>query len=91
MTYDFTSIIERTGKDALAVDMPAMERMSGEGYFAVPMKEGFDAIPMWVADMNFATVPTIPEAIKERLSHPVYGYFSPRTEYFDAILTCPEM
>lgn len=86
MTYDFTSIIERTGKDALAVDMPAMERMSGEGYFAVPMKEGFDAIPMWVADMNFATVPTIPEAIKERLSHPVYGYFSPRKEYFDAII-----
>ncbi|MBR2409255.1 MAG: aminotransferase class I/II-fold pyridoxal phosphate-dependent enzyme [Lachnospiraceae bacterium] len=86
MTYDFTSIIERTGKDALAVDMPAMERMSGEGYFAVPMKEGFDAIPMWVADMNFATVPTIPETIKERLDHPVYGYFSPREEYFDAII-----
>lgn len=86
MKYDFTSIIERTGKDALAVDMPAEARESGEGYFSVPIKEGFDAIPMWVADMNFATVPTIPAAIKERLAHPVYGYFSPRKEYFDAII-----
>ncbi len=86
MKYDFTSIIERTGKDALAVDMPAAARESGKGYFSVPIKEGFDAIPMWVADMNFATAPSIPEAIKGRLDHPVYGYFSPREEYFDAII-----
>lgn len=33
MTYDFTSIIDRTGKDALAVEMPAAARESGEGYF----------------------------------------------------------
>ena len=86
MKYDFISIIERSGRDALAVDMPAMERAAGTGYFSVPIKEGFDAIPMWVADMNFATVPTIPQTIAERLSHPVYGYFSPRKEYFDAII-----
>ena len=86
MTYEFTSIIDRTGKDALAVEMPAAARESGEGYFSVPLKEGFDAIPMWVADMNFATAPSIPAAIKERLEHPVYGYFSPRQEYFDAII-----
>ena len=36
--------------------------------------------------MNFATAPSIPAAIKARLSHPVYGYFSPREEYFDAII-----
>ena len=86
MKYDFTSIIERAGKDALAVDMPAAARESREGYFSVPIRNGFDAIPMWVADMNFATAPTIPEVIKERLSHPVYGYFSPREEYFEAII-----
>lgn len=86
MTYDFTSIIERSGRDALAVDMPAAERASGEGYFSVPLRDGFDAIPMWVADMNFAVAPTIPEAIKNRLDHPVYGYFSPREEYFEAII-----
>ena len=48
--------------------------------------EGFDIIPMWVADMNFPTVPTIPEAIIERAKHPAYGYFSPREEYFQSII-----
>ena len=40
-------------------------------------KDGFDVIPMWVADMNFETVPTIPKAIMDRAAHPAYGYFSP--------------
>jgi cystathionine beta-lyase len=41
---------------------------------------------MWVADMNFATVPTVCEAMKERLTHPAFGYFDPRDEYFDSII-----
>ena len=86
MKYDFESIIERHGHDALAVDMPAEAREKGEGYYGVPIKEGFDVIPMWVADMNFAVAPSIPAAIKKRMEHPVYGYFAPRKEYFDAII-----
>ena len=71
MTYDFTTIYNRRGRDALAVDGLGMP-----GGFAPPApKDGFSAIPMWVADMNFATVPTIPAAIIERASHPLYGYF----------------
>ena len=86
MKYDFETVIERRGRDALAVDMPAKERKSGNGYFSVPLKEGFDAIPMWVADMNFAAVPTIPATIQKRLEHPVFGYFEPKEEYYDAII-----
>ena len=86
MKYDFESIIERHGRDALAVDVPAQARVSGNEYFSVPLKEGFDVIPMWVADMNFAAAPSIVEAIKTRLEHPVFGYFSPREEYFDSII-----
>lgn len=84
MNYDFTSIIERHGKDAIAVDG------LGKGFAPDPPKEGFDIIPMWVADMNFPTVPTIPEAIIERTKHPAYGYFSPREEYFDSIIQWQE-
>ena len=86
MKYDFETIIQREGMDALAVDMPAEARAQGTDYFGVPLKDGFDAIPMWVADMNFAAAPSIPQAITKRLEHPVYGYFSPRKEYFDAII-----
>ncbi len=75
MQYDFTSIMDRRGMDALAVDCPP----------GLP-KEGFDVIPMWVADMNFPTVPTIPQAIIRRAEHTAYGYFTPRTAYFDAII-----
>lgn len=75
MQYDFTSIMDRRGMDALAVDSPPR----------LP-KEGFDVIPMWVADMNFPTVPTIPQAIIQRAQHSAYGYFDPRKEYFDAII-----
>jgi cystathionine beta-lyase len=33
-----------------------------------------DVIPMWVADMDFASPPCIVDAIKARASHGVYGY-----------------
>ena len=81
MRYDFTSIVDRRGMDAIAVDGP------GHGGWAPGgPKEGFDVIPMWVADMNFPTCPTIQEAIIERTKHPMFGYFDVRDEYYDSII-----
>lgn len=80
MKYDFTSIMDRHGKDAMAVDE------IGAGTAPGAPKEGFDVIPMWVADMNFPTVPTVPEAIIERAKHPAYGYFYPTEEYYNSII-----
>ena len=80
MKYDFESIIDRRGKDALALDA------LGKSWTPGLPKEGFDAIPMWVADMNFATVPTVCDAIRERIEHPTFGYFEPRAEYFESII-----
>ena len=82
MKYDFTSIMDRRGKDALAVDVLGC----GNGFAPDAPKEGFDAIPMWIADMNFPTAPSIIEAVTERLKHPAFGYFEPRKEYFDSII-----
>ena len=81
MKYDFTSIMDRHGMDAIAVDAPGMPGSSITG-----PKAGFDVIPMWVADMNFPTVPTIPETMIRRAQHPAYGYFMPRQEYYDSII-----
>ena len=82
MKYDFTTLPDRRGRDALAVD--ALGTAPG----AVPGAPGpgFDAIPMWVADMNFATAPSVLDAISERLRHPLFGYFRPSAAYYDAIL-----
>lgn len=86
MKYDFTSIMNRSGKDAIAIDSPGQFSMAP----ALP-RDGFDFIPMWVADMNFPTVPTIPEAIIARASHPAYGYFDASEAYFRSIMTWHEM
>lgn len=85
MKYDFTSVMDRRGWDAIAV-----EALGKGGTAPDAPKEGFDAIPMWVADMNFPTVPTIPEAIIERAKHPAYGYFAPAKEYFNSIIKWQE-
>lgn len=86
MKYDFTTIYQRKGKDALAVDE------IGKSSFAPKAPTtGYDVIPMWVADMNFATAPSVTEAMKRRLDHPLFGYYMPRPEYVQAILSWQEM
>ena len=80
MKYDFVSIIDRKGKDAMALDC------LGESWAPAPPKDGYDVIPMWVADMNFPVLPDICQAIVGRINHPFFGYFEPRPEYYDAII-----
>lgn len=78
MKYDFSTIMDRRGKDSIAVDTIPFPNAK--------IRDGFDRIPMWVADMNFQTAPSIPEAVIERTKHTAYGYFTPRKEYYDAII-----
>ncbi|MBQ9420306.1 MAG: aminotransferase class I/II-fold pyridoxal phosphate-dependent enzyme [Lachnospiraceae bacterium] len=84
MRFDFDTMMERHGMDSIAVD--AIGAAVDFAKAPEAPKEGFDAIPMWVADMNFPTVPTIPEAIIKRTQHPAYGYFAPTDEYFSSII-----
>lgn len=86
MTYDFTSIMDRRGRDSIAVDLPDIPGTISRA----KIREGFDLIPMWVADMNFPTVPTVPQTVIERMQHPAYGYFQPREEYFREIIRWQE-
>ena len=86
MKYDFTSILDRHGRDAIAVDGFGRPGF-GPGKNAKP---GFDTIPMWVADMNFPTVPTIPAALIARAQHPAYGYFDAVDAYYDGIIRWQE-
>ncbi|MFQ7454751.1 MAG: hypothetical protein ACLRNQ_29365 [Flavonifractor plautii] len=81
MKYDFTSILDRRGKDAAAYD-----NVGAHVIAPARPKEGFDIIPMWVADMNFPVVPTITEAIIARAQHPSFGYFFPTDKYYDSIV-----
>lgn len=77
MKYDFTTFVERAGKDSRAADFIP---------FDFEPEAGVSKIPMWIADMSFPTAPFIIEAIKERLETPSFGYFRLPQEYFDAII-----
>ena len=81
--FDFTSILDRRGFDAYALDGVGSSRWGSEPQ---PPEEGFDFIPMWVADMNFPTCPGVTEAIIRRAHHPAFGYFFPADAYYDAII-----
>ena len=65
MQFDFTSIMDRLGRDAMAVDNLGLM----DGFAPELPKAGWAIIPMWIADMNFPTAPSIPRAITERLQH----------------------
>jgi cystathionine beta-lyase len=44
-----------------------------------------DALPLWVADMDFEAAPTIRRALAERVEHGVFGYTMVGDDYYDAI------
>ncbi len=78
MKYDFTTLPDRRGKDAIAVEQIPVE--------GAKIRDGFSRLPMWVADMNFPTAPSIVEAIARRIEHPLFGYFPMSDAYYDAII-----
>ncbi|MBQ5353334.1 MAG: PatB family C-S lyase [Alistipes sp.] len=75
MKYNFDQIIDRRGSGALKCD--ALEQWYGNS----------ELLPMWVADMDFATPDFIVDAIKERLEHPIFGYTIEPERYREAIIT----
>lgn len=82
MRFDFTTIPDRQGHDALAIDGLS----DGTGLAPATPKEGFDSIPLWVADMSFATAPSVTRAIHERTDHPFFGYYEESDAYYRAII-----
>lgn len=74
MQYDFNEHIERRGTHSLKHDM--LGQIWGRE----------DLIPMWVADMDFATPPFVISAVKHRLDNRVLGYTVPYDEYFERII-----
>ena len=64
--FDFDRIIERRGSHSSKWD--SIERLSG---IQAP-----DAIPMWVADMDFAAPPGVTMALRAEVDRAVHGYYA---------------
>ncbi len=70
MTYDFDALITRRGTECVKWD-------------ACPDSE---TIPMWVADMDFATAPCVQRAIAERAQHGAFGYTLVPESFYQSII-----
>ena len=46
-----------------------------------------DALPFWVADMDFESAPAIKKALAERVEHGVFGYTLVDDSYYDALIS----
>lgn len=73
MVYDFSVEIPRENTSAIKLD----KRKAVFG--------NENVIPMWVADMDFATPPFIVEKLQKRLQHPILGYTLQDGEYNNLI------
>lgn len=82
MKYDFTTVLDRRGRDSLAAD-----KIPFEGLSVAP---GFSPIPMWIADMSFVTAPPVMDALYKRLEMPNFGYFPLPEEYYARIIRWQE-
>ncbi len=72
---DFDLIVERRGTKSLKYD------------FATRRGYPEDVLPLWVADMDFKTSSYIEDALKEIVSHNIYGYTNIREGdgFFEAV------
>ena len=74
-TFDFDRIIERRGTHSSKWDNVA--RLSGI--------EAADAIPMWVADMDFAAPPGVTEALAAETKLATHGYYADTGSWAEAL------
>jgi cystathionine beta-lyase len=79
MAYDFDSVINRCGTNCIKYDF-AKERGKPE---ILPGMTGL--IPMWVADMDFASPPEVIEDLQKTAAHGIFGYTEVKEDYYDAL------
>lgn len=73
-TYNFDEIIDRSGSGDLKHEA------------LLPRWGRNDLLPLWVADMDFATPDFVVDALKARLSHPIFGYTIEPADYRPTII-----
>lgn len=73
MKYNFDKIVDRKNTNCIKWDL-------------TPDEAPADLLPMWVADMDFETVPEVKQRLIEVASHGIYGYTMKSDAYSDAVI-----
>jgi cystathionine beta-lyase len=74
MTTDFDRDIPRSGTHSFKHD-------GREAYFGTA-----DVLPLWVADMDFASPEAVTRALQQRAAHPIYGYTQYPESAYEALI-----
>lgn len=74
MNYNFDEVIDRTETGSVKWD-------GRETRFGSP-----DAVPMWVADMDFRSPEPVVEALRSRVEHGIYGYTMATDSYYKSMI-----
>lgn len=74
MKYDFSTPIDRRGTGCVSVEL--MNKLTGRE----------DLIPLWVADMDFATPPFVVDAVKHKLAQRILGYTCATESYYQSVI-----
>jgi cystathionine beta-lyase len=74
MKYDFDQVVDRKCTGSLKWD--TVERSTGVG----------DALPLWVADMDFKAPDVVLDALRARVEHGIFGYTVKTASCYQAII-----
>lgn len=72
MRFDFDREIDRRGTNSEKYD------------FAAELGKPADALPLWVADMDFQAPPAVIEALRCAAEHGIFGYSDAKPDYYEA-------
>lgn len=75
--FDFDRIIPRENTSS--------EKCDPQFYASTFPNAPEGSIPLWVADMDFATAPCVEKEIQKRAAHPIFGYTNAIPEVFERI------
>ena len=75
MSFNFDSPPDRRGTDS-----QKWQRYAGR-----------DILPMWVADMDFASPPAVVDALRRRVEHGIFGYARPVASTVEAVVGALEL
>ena len=71
--YDFNKIIDRKGTSSWKYD------------FYEEYNKPSDTLSMWIADMDFPTVPEVVKKMEDVATFGIYGYSRPMSGYYEAL------
>jgi cystathionine beta-lyase len=74
LAYDFDTVIDR--QHTSSVKWSYRKQLTGVE----------DVLPLFIADMDFASPPEVVKAIKKRAAHPLYGYTANSDEYYNGLI-----